>query len=58
MILFKKCAKHQVKSYIYCENQFLREKRHKKWKQECKKNSLFYSIFVTFLISWPLELRK
>ena len=36
MILFKKWAKHEVKSYIYCVDQFLREKRHKKWNQECK----------------------
>ena len=36
MILFKKWAKDKVKSYIYCVNQFLHEKRHKKWNQECK----------------------
>ena len=36
MILFKKWAKHKVKSYIYYVNQFLREKRHKKRNQECK----------------------
>ena len=29
MILLKK-------SFIYCVNQFLREKSHKKWNQECK----------------------
>ena len=34
MILFKKWDKHKIKSYIYCVNQFLREKRHKKWSQE------------------------
>ena len=32
----KKWAKPKVESYIYCENQYLREKRHKKWSQECK----------------------
>ena len=26
-----------VKSYIYCLNQLLGEKRHKKWNQECKR---------------------
>ena len=36
MILFKNWAKHKVKSYIYCVNQFLREERHKKSNQECK----------------------
>ena len=46
MILFKKWAKHKVKSYIYCENQFLREKRHKNWNEECKQNqSQFFSNF-------------
>ena len=52
MILFKKWAKHKVKSYVYCVNQFLREKHDKKWNQECKqKQSLvfdFYSIFDLF----------
>ena len=49
MILFKKWAKHQVKSYIYCENQFLREKLHKKWKQECKqKQSLLFNFCHIF----------
>ena len=36
MILFKIWAKHKVKLYIYFVNQFLREKRHKRWRQECK----------------------
>ena len=36
MILFKKWAKHKVESYIYRVNQFLREKRYKKWNQEYK----------------------
>ena len=58
MILFKKWAKHKVKSYIYCVNQFLREKRYKNENKYVNKNSLFLSIFVIFLIFWPLELRK
>ena len=37
MVLFKKWPKHKVYSYIHCVNQFLREKRHKKWNQDCKK---------------------
>ena len=49
MVLFKKWAKHEVKSYIYCVNQFLREKRHKKWSQECKqKQSLLKLVFTYF----------
>ena len=40
MILFNKQAKHKVKSYIYCVNQFLRKKRHKKWNQECKQKTV------------------
>ena len=31
--MFKKWAKHKVKSYIYCVNQLLREKCHKKMKK-------------------------
>ena len=58
MILFKIWAKHKVKSYIYCVNQFLRKKRHKNETKNVNKNSLFYSIFVIFLIFWPLELKK
>ena len=58
MILFNKWAKHKVKSYIYCVNQFLREKRYKNENKYVNKNSLFLSIFVIFLIFWPLELRK
>ena len=63
MILFKKWAKHKVKSYIYCVNQFLREKRHKKWNQECKqKQSLLFNFCNIFdlltsrsqkITSWP-----
>ena len=41
MILFKKWAKHKVKSYIYCGNQFLREKHHKNETKNANKNSLF-----------------
>ena len=49
MILLKKWAKHKVKSYIYCVNQFLREKRHKKWNQECKqKQSLLFNFCNIF----------
>ena len=40
MILFKKWGKRNVKSYIYCVNQFLQEKRHKKWSQECIQKQL------------------
>ena len=58
MILFKKWAKHKVKSYIYCVNQFLRKKRHKNETKNVNKNSLFCSIFVIFLIFRPLELKK
>ena len=44
MILFKKWAKHKVKSYIYYVTQFLLKKRHKNWNQECKqKQSLFFN---------------
>ena len=49
MILFKKWAKHKVKSYIYCVNQFLREKRMKKWNQECKqKQSILFNFCDIF----------
>ena len=49
MILFKKWAKHKVKSYIYYVNQFLRKKRHKKLNQECKqKVSLLFNICNIF----------
>ena len=58
MILFKKWAKHKVKSYIYYVNQFLRKKRHKNETKNVNKNSLFCSIFVIFLIFRPLELKK
>ena len=66
MILFKKWAKHKVKSYIYCVNQFLREKRHKKWNQERKeKQSLLFNFCNIFdlltsrtqkIAWWPLFL--
>ena len=47
--MFKEWAKHKVKSYIYCVNQFLREKRHKKWNQECKqKQSLLFNFCNIF----------
>ena len=45
MILFKKWSKHKVKSYIYCVNQFLREKRHKKLSQECNQKQSLLFIF-------------
>ena len=45
MIMFKKWAKHKVKSQIYCVNQFLREKRHKKGNQECKQKQFPLSNF-------------
>ena len=49
MILFKSWAKHKVKSHIYCVNQFLREKRHKKWNRECKqKQSLLFNFCNIF----------
>ena len=49
MILFKKWAKHKVKSYIYCVNQLLSEKHHKKWGQECKQNqSLLFNFCNIF----------
>ena len=48
MILFKKWAKDKVKSYIYCVNQFLHEKRHKKWNQECKQKQFLLFNFCNF----------
>ena len=36
MILLKQWPRHKVKSFIYCVNQFLREKRHNRWNQEYK----------------------
>ena len=49
MILFRKWAEHKVKYDIYCVNQFLREKRHKKWNQECKqKQSLLFNFCNIF----------
>ena len=54
MILFKKWAKHKVKSYIYCVNQFLREKCHKKWSQECKqKQSVLFNFCNSFDLLIP-----
>ena len=58
MILLKKWAKDKIKSYNYCENQFLREKRHKEETKNVNKNSLFCSLFVMLFIALPLELRK
>ena len=52
MILFKIWAKNKVKSYIYCVNQFLREKHHKKWNRECKqKQSFLFSFCNIFYLS-------
>ena len=49
MILFKKWAKHKVKSYIYYVNEFLRKKRHKIWNQECKqKQPLLFNLCNIF----------
>ena len=50
MILLKKWAKHKVKSYIYCVNQFLRENAIKNETKNVNKSSLFCIIFVIFLI--------
>ena len=51
MILFKKSGKHKVKSCTYCVNQFLREKRYKKWNQECKqKQSLLFNFCNIFYL--------
>ena len=58
MILFKKWAKHKIKSYIYCENQFCARNAIKTETKNVNKNGLFYSIFVIFLSFWPLKLRK
>ena len=33
----------------------MREKWHKKWNQECYNNNFSSSVFVIFLIFWPLE---
>ena len=44
MILFKKRAKHKVKSYIHCVHQLFRKKRHKKRNKEYKeKQSLLFN---------------
>ena len=51
MILFKKWFKHKVKPYIYCVNQFLHEKCHKKWNQECKqKQSVLFNFCNMFYL--------
>ena len=55
MILFKKWAKHKVKSYIYCVNQFLREKRHKNETKNVNKSSLFCSNLEYF---WSFDLEN
>ena len=61
MILRKKWTKHKVKSYIYWVNRFLREKRRKKWSQECKQKqspllnlcNIFYLLISrTAKIAW------
>ena len=54
MTLLKKWARYKIKSFIYCTNQI----RAKNAIKNVNKNSLVYSIFVIFLIFWPLELRK
>ena len=57
--MFKKWAKHKFKSYIYHVNQFLRQRRHKKWNQECKqKQSRLFNFCNIFDLLTPLELRK
>ena len=61
----------QGKSYIYCVNQFLREKRHQKWNQEfqqkhyllfniCNIFNLFTSVFKPdfCIFSYNEQLRK
>ena len=54
MILLKKWAKHKVRSYIYCVNQFLRKKHHEKWNQECKqKQSLLFNFCNIFYLLIP-----
>ena len=52
-MLLQKWAQHKVKSYIYCaNNQFLRQKRRKKWNQECKrKQSLLFNFCNSFGVS-------
>ena len=63
MILLKKWARHEVKSYTHCVNQFLRVKRFKKLNQECKqKQSLLFNFCNIFdllisrteeIVWWP-----
>ena len=48
-INIKKWTKHKVKSYIYCVNHFLCEKRHNKWNHKCKqKQSLLFNFCNSF----------
>ena len=63
MILFKKWARHKVKSYIYYVNQFLRVKPIKNEIKNVNKKSrmfTFCNIFDLFtsrtqkIVSWPL----
>ena len=59
MVLLKKWARHKVKSYTYCVNQFLPEKHHKEWNQECKrKQSLMFNFYNIFdlLTSWTQKI--
>ena len=41
MIMFKKWAKHKVKSYIYYVDQFFSKKHYKKWIQNVNKTVTF-----------------
>ena len=46
---WKKWAKHKVKSYIRCINQYLHEKHHEKWDHECKQRQfLLFNICNVF----------
>ena len=59
MVLLKKWARHKVKSYTYCVNQFLPEKHQKEWNQECKqKQSLMFNFYNIFdlLTSWTQKI--
>ena len=52
MILLKKWVKQKVRSYSYCVNQFLCEKRHKKWNQEYKRTqSLSFNFYIFDLLT-------
>ena len=48
--LAQKMARHKVKTFIYCVNQFLTKKRLKNGTKNINKNSLVCSIFIAFLI--------